>query len=1001
MVNTASGNGAARDPGQRSGSTHRSVSQARRRTPGALVLRFLILALASCLAPAPHTAGQPSRAAIEQGGPAGWEDEPNELCWEHFGSCLECFEDFSAWRKTNGGAWRAALAAARKAGVIGAPPHAFPVLWIEAETFTSPKPPWEVAQHGNASGGAVLRGRYGHNAAFVRREVRVPRAGPYRLWSRYLHLKGFHASFRVRILPAEMTDREFGWQSTSKGVWLDHRFDFAEHGRKQPVLSRKDEPTGGVWESAPMVELPAGSVCLEIAGCIHSGPYTYRQVDCLVLTQDPLWRPRVEDRPAAPGGAGEPAAGTAGDAPARPRGPQPEQLGRPPSAPAREQWPPWRLRPGAFPPDQAPLPLARCWREWRDDLISRLARADTPTLHLKRLARQNCFDADWNLIGTPAQVAEEIRRRRRPGRATDPWYEIIEAEGMADGTAGWIVESNTLSGGGKRVRAHYCDGLAEKTAQVRIPHDGQYRLWVHHSRIKGYTNIFQVRLERNAGKEAREVVLQADFGEQPVDSGGGYRMIWAGKDVELAAGDCRVTLSKNRGKGPYAYRHVDRIMLTDDLDWQPHGLREPPLSPGRIRGWPGERAGSAAPGLVLWRPADVWRGFDANASRPGRDDDVMPNSVALDAAPGEMASAVLHLTNPGEQARTVVPLLTGPAADRFRWRVVAYVLSKPFGWQPMPLLRRRRVTVPPCSTASLWLTLDARGARPGRHAATLTLGEAAVTLTGNVEDVDLSQTSAPLVGGWTRPYDSSACWRELAAVGVNIVHGAMIPKSEMTALGIRLCNVTLGIPKDAEAVARVVAATRALGLDYSDWSWELFDEPSDKTAEKWAAGARRLKDADPAVRIWCNPGDVNVTHTAAVGAMAPFVDVFCPFINHFGKWPQGEHAKLIAGIGKVKLFYTTPCAAEKAPHAPLDMLLLGREAARLNRDGWEFFCLKNYYEYCNTPWDDVWAYHRDQAVSIYPGARRRAIGTRNLEALREAVRRWRRQKAHKTPGAAP
>jgi hypothetical protein len=308
----------------------------------------------------------------------------------------------------------------------------------------------------------------------------------------------------------------------------------------------------------------------------------------------------------------------------------------------------------------------------------------------------------------------------------------------------------------------------------------------------------------------------------------------------------------------------------------------------------------------------------------------------------------------------------------------------------MPLLARQQITVPPCGTASLWLNADARSQAPGRHHAVLELGKQKLDLVLDVEDLDLTGVPQPLVGGWCRPYPFPAAWEAFSELGINVIHGAIVPKADMQALGIRLCNVTMGVPKTDDDVPRIVAAVEAMGLGYDDWSWEVFDEPSDKSAGKWAEGAAAIRRADPAVRIWCNPGDYNVTHTEAVSTMAPRIDVFCPFINHFAQWPDGEHAKLIAGIGKIKLFYTTPCAGEKAPHAPLDMLRLGREALRLERDGWDFFCLKNYYGYANTPWDDVLAYHRDQAVSLYPGAWRRAIGTRNTEALREAIRLWRR-----------
>ncbi|MBT3379108.1 MAG: hypothetical protein HN742_36115 [Lentisphaerae bacterium] len=935
--------------------------------------------------------------------PQARADEPDELSWEHFATCLHCFGDFTEWVADSTAAWEKARRSAAEAGLVTDPPKEFSTLWFEAEDFPLRGKTWSVIEaerHAGrpVSGTGLLRGRYGHNAGFVRRSVTVLKAGAYRLWVRYWHLKGHHASFRVRVLPAQMVNYEFGWQTSAQGEWLNHRFDFAEHGRKQPVLSIKDEPTGFVWECTPLVELPAGPLGLELAGCIHSGSYTFRHVDCLVLTEDPLWMPGAlvgSSGVAFPPGAVVPDLNVGGGAIRRPslpagthaeaRRPNASRSTRPPSAETVKLWDLWCARPGTRSSDRVPTAVRECWLDWRNHLLTRLANSDTPTLHLRRLARSHCFDSDWNLIGTPAQVAEEGQRLGGLDRSGKRWYQVIEAESMTESVAGWAVEKNSLSGGGERMRAHYCDGLAEMTSQIAIPHEGRYRLWVHHSRIKGYTNLFQIRLERK-GDDAPKAFR---FGEEPADSGG-YRMIWSSHEVELSSGNLGIVLSKNRGKGPYAYRHVDRIILTDDTTWQPEGVREPPLTASEIRGWIGGNTGSETPQLAVWRAAHTWHGFDMSTTRPGPEDDVMPDTIALQVGTGEVVSALLHMANPSEQAVTMNPGTTGAASRALSWRVVAYTLSKPFGWQPMPLLRRRQLTVPPQCIASLWLTVDARKLPPGKHGAVLNLGPQSVDIVMDVESFDLEQHPSPLVGGWTRPYAFPEAWKTFADVGLDLIHGVMIPKPEMDALGIRLLNVTLRAPADAEHVRRVVGTTEAMGLSYSDWSWEVFDEPSDKTAAKWATGAKAVRDADPRVRIWCNPGDTNVCHTEAIRTMAPYIDVFCPFINHFGRWPDGEHAKQVGGIGQIKLFYTTPCAAEKAPHAPLDMLHLAEQAQRLERDGWDFFCLKNYYEYCNTPWDDVWSYHRDQAVSIYPGAGRQVISTRNLEALREAIRRWRR-----------
>jgi hypothetical protein len=56
-----------------------------------------------------------------------------------------------------------------------------------------------------------------------------------------------------------------------------------------------------------------------------------------------------------------------------------------------------------------------------------------------------------------------------------------------------------------------------------------------------------------------------------------------------------------------------------------------------------------------------------------------------------------------------------------------------------------------------------------------------------------------------------------------------------------------------EHVKQVVKHTKALGLTYSDWYGELWDEPGAANMPTFAALARIVKKADPKVRIYCNP----------------------------------------------------------------------------------------------------------------------------------------------------
>lgn len=52
---------------------------------------------------------------------------------------------------------------------------------------------------------------------------------------------------------------------------------------------------------------------------------------------------------------------------------------------------------------------------------------------------------------------------------------------------------------------------------------------------------------------------------------------------------------------------------------------------------------------------------------------------------------------------------------------------------------------------------------------------------------------------------------------------------------------------------QMVEKARSFGLDYDDWSVELWDEPTPKNMKSWAGVAKLIKEADPQVLIYMNP----------------------------------------------------------------------------------------------------------------------------------------------------
>ena len=364
--------------------------------------------------------------------------------------------------------------------------------------------------------------------------------------------------------------------------------------------------------------------------------------------------------------------------------------------------------------------------------------------------------------------------------------------------------------------------------------------------------------------------------------------------------------------------------------------------------------------------------------------------VSIEVQPGAVGSRVLHLTNPSDQPITVAPRIT-TGSDLLGWRLVAYQFSPAFGWQPMPLLNRHEVTIPPHLTASLWLTFEARNLSPGVRAATLNLGSQQIEFKVNVTGTDIRHAKAPFVGGWSDPWPVPEGWKTFADIGLNIVHRKALPGDQMEKFQIALCNVTLGTPKSAEQVHEIVSAMKSMGLDYGDWTWEIMDEPSKKTYEKWIEAAKIIRQADPKVRIWCNPGWIGASTAESVTAMAPWIDVFCPYVDHFAA-KDSAYQTLLSNLGNPKLLYTTPCYNEKSPGAPLELLQMTDLALKHNRDGWDTFSLRHFYPYAASAWDEVNAMDPAQAVSMFPGAWNQVIGSRNLEAERQAIQNWKTAK---------
>ncbi len=916
---------------------------------------------------------------------AAWhEDEPNELSWEHLAGSLACFEMFE---KEYAGTGEPKLPAVKLPSMVTTIKVPATVLLGEASKAT-----WRAGQE---SGRPVIIGPAGHVGAAAKAVIDVPAAGTYRLWVRWKNTPGKNASNRVRLRPGATDAFTFGWQSVAQADYLDFKTGFVPTKRPGYAVDYPADKAGMIWSGSQTVELPAGKVLLDIAPTIHEGPFATRIVEQFGLTTDVINRPSDVD-------AQVPVPQSITVTQEKPR---PEDQNR---------WTLWAIRPGSGSPDivsaKPTLPGYHGHeRRFRSALIERLAAGKNLTPDEKHLAQLVYFDEEWNLIGTPAQVAQRVKELGDPKNIMAGYMQWVEAETF-DVKSGWTTESQTDASAGRALGASYSDGPALAVGLLNAPKDGEYKIWVRFAQIKGYHNTFELAIYQGGEK-----TFEKPFHEMG-SAGSGYVYVWQPVEVKLKAGKVEVHLTKSRGKSPYAYRRVDALVLTDDLSWAPTGTQLPLPGKGMVASAGLEKA-AAKNDVVIWTgapddkftglPWGAWPtrqdvektvmvvvppprsqppGAPSDGVAPSFNEEITRDAIQLEGRPGATVSRVIRVTNPTDKRQVLALRVKSPDGLGSQVRVVGFQITADKSWVAMPLLARRQICIAPMTTAYVWV--DAQVPQKGTAKYEVTIGLKTVTVEVAARGEFFDPVKAPLAGGWCSPPSGVSGWKMFEESGLNLICGVVLSKQEMKAFKIRIFAVPLGEPKTREEVDQTVAGMKAMGLDYADWAWIISDEPNEKAVAAWVAAAKVIRDADPKVQIWCNPGEVESSKPEVVKAMTPFIDIFCPYANHFGERLPEDYRVLVRATGKLKLVYTTPCFHEKAPGAPLELLGLAASAKKLGRDGFNCFALFNYYGYTASAWDEVNAPFPDQAVSIYPGAWGRAISSRNLEAVRQAVQEW-------------
>ncbi|MBR4750530.1 MAG: hypothetical protein IK077_02095 [Thermoguttaceae bacterium] len=868
------------------------------------------------------------------------DDEPNELNWTTLGSALTSFKHFYYYAKEHED-FRAKLLACKPNNELGrssAVPKNIAAVWINGADFPAING-WGVETIADR---AVASYPSGHGGGATRVVVTIPKSGYYRLWTEYYHDQGSTASFYARVEDAKVADLTGPNQAVVQDVF-SWKFDFAEMGRvNDPLPNRRDEPTGFLWESTPMIWLEKGARTVTIAGMIHDGPFAPRRIASVVLTEEPIAVPTP-----------------------------PTKALQSPSKQARSLAKLWELRPvvGETNPE-----LLALWKEWRDALFADLADYKLEGVEGRRMAALTAFDPDSNLIGTPRQIRDEKIRFQEflDSFPKDAFIKKIEGEDF-NVVDGWWKEGNADASGGQVLIASYGDGLVEAEYTLDVPKAGAYSFWSRVLDLPGYLAEYHLTIEGADGQKT-ETTFCADEEENKKSPG----LKWVETKAELPAGEVKLTLWKEYGPG-LTYRRYDCLIVTNAANFSPEGQGE--IVPT-----------SDVNDLTFWT-SDPWAGF-TRLSAP-KSGETIDKPLDVELPYGAQKSYSLLIRNEGDEPQTIEPEIVDDAANLLSCRLQAFTLSPQFGWAPHPLLERKSITIPPQQTVGLWLTFNGDVESKDEKIA-LKLGEKTVEF--NVtRKVDLRSAPVPYVGGWSAPYEQVSCWETFKRLGLNVINDLIVPSDVAKKYGIKLFVRLNDGDVSPEHVAQVEKSFKDYGYSHDDWAWSFMDEPGASMSDAWVELAKKFKEAAPGVRVWCNPGELWGAPADSDLKMLPYVDCYCPYADHF--WQNGggneTYQKELHGEGRqyaIRLTYTTPCFGEKALGAPGDMFGPMQTSVQNNLDGWMFYALLGRYEYCNSPWDEMNAYVGDQSVYLYQGAEFRTISTRTGEAIREAVDTWRAER---------
>lgn len=162
---------------------------------------------------------------------------------------------------------------------------------------------------------------------------------------------------------------------------------------------------------------------------------------------------------------------------------------------------------------------------------------------------------------------------------------FIEAENFTPSSDGWQVIENiklVRQASGNRTlwgATGDTEAIAEKTINIKTP--GKHRIWVRRMYFQARENNARQGPFRlgvwSQGKELAGEVFDFE------DHGRKHKYVWDHLDADLPAGELTLRLSKHENKNCFGLtRHIDCVLITDDLEAKPDHLKYAPRTYLRV-----------------------------------------------------------------------------------------------------------------------------------------------------------------------------------------------------------------------------------------------------------------------------------------------------------------------------------------------------------------------------------------------------------------------------------